>query len=336
MSRDSRIKWTLIGLTICAAGALIHVQGLHFPPEDAGSPLGLAVLLAAAAAYYHSRNEESFVACLNALLHVTVYTACYAVLMYAAAVLNRPFVDDVLMRLDAVAGVHVPGVVAWSRAHPHIEAVLQLAYNSLLWQTPLVIGVLGFSGDRRALEQFVLQFMLGTWICLVGFCLWPAEGPFAGYGLQPSETQSRYLAHLRELREGVRTVATWRGAEGLITFPSFHTTWAVLLAWSVRRRPWLFGASVLLNGAVVIATMTTGWHYFADVVAGGAVAAAVVGATTRSAAQLQETSRRMLRRLGRFAVPAARRGTGAGEAVGRAAAGSARGGGGARRSSGGC
>ena len=60
MSRDSRIKWTIIGLTVCAAAALIQVQGLHFPPADAISPLAIAGLLGVAAWYYHRRGEESF------------------------------------------------------------------------------------------------------------------------------------------------------------------------------------------------------------------------------------------------------------------------------------
>jgi hypothetical protein len=307
MSRDSRIKWTLIGLTVCAAAALIHVQGLYFPPADAVSPLAIAALLGAFGYYYHRRGEESFVACLNALLHVTLYTAAYSVLMYAAAALNRPLVDDWLMRCDALARVHVPDLVAWSADHPRIEALLRTAYNSLLWQTPLVIVVLGFTGDRKALEQFVLQFMLGTWICAVAFCLWPAAGPFTGYGYAPNPTQARYLEHFHELREGVRTIVTWRGAEGLITFPSFHTTWAILLAWSVRRHPAVFVLSLVLNAGVIAATMTTGWHYFTDVVGGAVLAVGVIAITTHSAAAMHETSRRMLHRLGRITPPSKRR-----------------------------
>lgn len=307
MSRDSRIKWTLIGLTVCAAAALIRVQGLEFPAADALSPLTIAALLGAAALFYHRRREESFVACLNALLHVTLYTACYSVLMYAAAALNRPLIDDWLMGCDAVARVHVPDLMAWATANPMIERGLRIAYNSLLLQTPLVIVVLGFTGDRRALEQFVLQFMLGTWICLVVFCAWPAAGPFSGYGFTPNATQARYLDHLHQLRDGVRTLITWRNAEGLITFPSFHTTWALILAWAVRRRPWLFVLSGCVNAGVILATMTTGWHYFTDVVAGVVLAVGVITLTTHSASELTEMSHGMLRRLRRVSVPASRR-----------------------------
>lgn len=307
MSRDSRIKWTLIGLTVCAAAALIRVEGLHFPPLDAISPLVLAALLGGCGYYYyHRRGEESFVACLNALLHITLYTAAYSVLMYAAAAHNRPLVDDWLMGCDALARVHLPDIVAWSADHPRIEALLRVAYNSLLWQTPLVIVVLGFSGDRKALEQFVLQFMLGTWLCAVVFCLWPAAGPFTGYGFAPSATQAVYLQHLHELRDGVRTLVTWRGAEGLITFPSFHTTWALLLAWSVRRHAVVFVVSAVLNAGVIVATMTTGRNYFTDVLGGAVLAVGVIALTTHSAAGMHDTSRRMVQRLRRMSPPSKR------------------------------
>jgi hypothetical protein len=270
MSRDSRIKWIIIAATALAAAGLIAALGLGFPPGDAVSPLVITALLGAGAYYYHRRGERSFVTCLNALLHVALFTACYSVLMYACGAIGRPYIDNWLMQLDARCGIHLPDVVAWSQAHPHVQRPLQWAYNSLLCQTPLVIVVLGFVGDLRRLERFVLQFMLGTWLCALVFAVAPAAGPFATYGYPANATQAHYLQHLHELREGVRTVVTWRGAEGLITFPSFHTTWAMLLAWAFWGRMRWFVPSVMVNAAVIAATMTTGWHYFADVV-GGAV-----------------------------------------------------------------
>jgi len=63
-----------------------------------------------------------------------------------------------------------------------------------------------------------------------------------------------------------------RGAEGLITFPSFGAAWAIFLAWSMRERKWLFTVSYFLNTAVIVSTLTTGWHYFSDTLAGVGVA----------------------------------------------------------------
>ncbi len=288
MSRDARLKWILIGITACATGALLTLQELSFPADDAISPLAIAGVLGAVAAFYHWRGEPRFVACLNALLHVTLYTACYSVLMYAAAALNQPLVDAELMRLDGRMGMHLPSIVEWAQSRPEIQRGLRIAYNSLLWQTPLVIVILGFSGDRRSLERFVLQFMLGTLVCLVCFCFWPAEGPFAGYGFAANEAQTRYLQHLHELRDGTRTIVTWRGAEGLITFPSFHTTWALLLAWAVRHHRLVFVPGLLLNAAVIAATLTTGWHYGVDV-AGGVVLGVAVIAISHSVNRTHRT-----------------------------------------------
>ena len=108
------------------------------------------------------------------------------------------------------------------------------------------------------------------------FFLFPALGPFTAYGFSPNADQTRYLDHLQSLREGRRLLVTWKEAEGLITFPSFHTTWAILLALAFRHRTRLFAASVFLNTLVVISTLTTGWHYLSDVLGGILVSAIVL------------------------------------------------------------
>jgi len=62
--------------------------------------------------------------------------------------------------------------------------------------------------------------------------------------------------------------------EGLITVPSFHVIWAVILAASARG--WVRPFAWFLNAAVIAATITTGWHYGTDVVAGLLVALLVL------------------------------------------------------------
>ena len=63
----------------------------------------------------------------------------------------------------------------------------------------------------------------------------------------------------------------WKDVDGLITFPSFHTTWAVLLALAFLRRRRLLPLFATLNVIVIVSTLTTGWHYLVDVLGGIAV-----------------------------------------------------------------
>ena len=87
------------------------------------------------------------------------------------------------------------------------------------------------------------------------------------------------IEHLDGLRSGARTLVTWRDAEGLITFPSFHTIWAVLLVAAFYGCRRLFWPVALLNVLVVLSTITTGMHYFSDVIAGLMISAVVIWAT---------------------------------------------------------
>lgn len=278
MSRDFRLKACLILGVLAANVALVIGLDLHFPPGDAVRPILVTAVLSGVALFYHRfRKVPKFVWTASAMAQLVLFTSCYTVLMYTVASTARPLVDESLIQADKWFGFEVPQAMAWANAHPSARLCLQYAYNTLLPQTGLIVVILGFLGDRRPLETFMLRFMFATLFALALFFAYPAEGPFSTYGYAPSHSQVRYLEHFDALRLGERTLVTWRGAEGLITFPSFHTTWAILLALALRHRPIIFAFSALLNIAVVAATLTTGWHYVSDVVAGILIGAMVIG-----------------------------------------------------------
>src|SRR5262245_52912234 len=87
------------------------------------------------------------------IMGVTVSTIAPA--QYAVAAFDRPLVDSLLARADASLGIHVPSLVAWTRNTPGIAAVLWLAYNAFIPQTLLVIPLLWWKKDRRALWEYV-------------------------------------------------------------------------------------------------------------------------------------------------------------------------------------
>ncbi|HNQ21699.1 MAG TPA: phosphatase PAP2 family protein [Phycisphaerae bacterium] len=290
LGQDGQLKALLILGIIAADLLLITAKGLVVPLRDMLAPLLMTGLLVGVGYFYHRiRPVPQFVLCAVTLVQMVLFPAAFMVLMYSLAAGEASLADELLMRVDQWFGVAIPEVVTWVRAHPVVNIPLAFSYDTLIPQTALVIIILGLRGDRRPLETFLLRFMLGALLTAVVFIWLPAAGPFHAYGFAPSAAQARYLAHLEGLREGTRFVVTWNGAEGLITFPSFHTTWALLLALAVRHRRVLFTCSLVLNVAVVISTLTTGWHYFADVLGGLVVTAVVVLITTALSGWLYPT-----------------------------------------------
>jgi membrane-associated phospholipid phosphatase len=59
---------------------------------------------------------------------------------------------------------------------------------------------------------------------------------------------------------------------GVVCFPSFHVIWAILCAAALWTYKPLRVPVALVYGLIILSTMTTGWHYFIDVVAGAVVA----------------------------------------------------------------
>ncbi|HUY32043.1 MAG TPA: phosphatase PAP2 family protein [Pirellulales bacterium] len=271
LSRDSAVKWAIVAATVVADAVLCATQGLELPPREVVRPLVYIALLALPAIYYHRRREPKFVLCLTTLVLTIAFLPPFTLLMYATATFDRPLVDGALAGFDQWCGVSVPSIREWTHARPAVRLLFDLAYGTLLFQLPLIVIVLGLLGDRRRLEAFVLQDMLAGLCTLAVFAAIPAAGPFTHYGYEPSAEQTRYLNHFHGLRSGERRTVSLRDAEGLVTCPSFHTAEALLMAWAFRRHRALFALFGGLNLLVAVSTMTTGWHYFTDVLAGLAV-----------------------------------------------------------------
>ncbi len=281
MSRDSLVKWGLIALLATASVLIIAIKGLTFPLDHCARPLLVCGAMISVAVFYARRSVEQFVISAHALAQIVAFSACYSVAMYCVASFNSPLADDWLVSFDKACGVCVADVAAWAANVPKLSGLLQIAYATMLIQTALVVISLGFANRRQHLESFVLCFMVSSTLALAVFAFLPAEGPFCSYGYEPDASQQRFLDDFHAMRSGERTLVTWKKAEGLITFPSFHTTWALLLAWGLRGSRFLFIPACLLNLAVVASTMTTGWHYFADVLSGTTLAAGTVLAAGR-------------------------------------------------------
>jgi membrane-associated phospholipid phosphatase len=287
LAEDTRTMVRLTILTGLLTAILIAVKRLVFPLIDVYEPLAICTTLVALAAFYQGlRPAPNFVLVLKSLAVLVGFSTIYSILMYALATGGRPLADPMLARADAALGLSAPAVVRWVNERPAVALIMWLAYFSLIPQTILAIVCLGLGNNRYNLDKFLVRFMLAALITAVGFYLWPAKGTYAPpFNLPAPPHCLPWGEHLDAMRSGARTLVTWRDAEGLIAFPSFHAVWAVLLIASFSGCRRLFWPLAALNVVVVISTITTGMHYFADMFAGLIISAVVIRSTQRRPAE---------------------------------------------------
>jgi hypothetical protein len=272
----AKLIWTTLALEVAATLAWAAAAGLEI--KGAAGPLIVIGTIGALA--YLSRRQPRLSLPLTALAQIFLFMVVFGPLMYLGARVDAPLIDPQLQAADAVLGFQSPNVVSWVREQFLLDALLWWAYDSSRAQMFLVLLILGLMGDRRALESFTFSIMLSLLAIFVLFVIAPAEGPFSAFGFSTTPDQARYLDQLRSLRSGIQTEVDFGHLDGLVTFPSFHTTWALLLA-AACRRPMVRVPATILNAAVIVATMTTGWHYLSDVLAGAGVYLAVSAVVRR-------------------------------------------------------
>jgi membrane-associated phospholipid phosphatase len=158
---------------------------------------------------------------------------------------------------------------------------MYLIYFSVIPQTMLLLVWLGFRNDPR-LTRFLHRFIVCGLVTAACFYFMPAIGTTH---VEPTAWNIAPMDVLLQLRSGELTTFGWRAVEGIVTFPSFHAIWALLLILAMPTWP-----MIILNGLMIISTVTTGGHYAIDVVAGMLVCAVVVPMTDREAAALTNSS----------------------------------------------
>ncbi len=287
-NRDLKLKVLLISVTGCAAFALLIRHQMRFDFYSASTALGLVGLLTPFAVSFEGRNLRPFSNLLTGFLCMVVFNLFLAILTYAGTPLNVPLADSLLMRYDAALGIHLPSIVDWFQLHPTLNRTLHLIYYSVLPSTLVALIVLGLDSDVRRLREFVLHYMLAGLITTLIYFLVPAEAPAQAFGYGQTAAQLSFIEHFHALRAGQFPVVSMNNLEGLVTFPSFHTTWALLIAYSLRHYRRLFLPMLLLNIGVAISTVTTGWHYGIDVIGGLLVAVLAVLITRFAARWLHE------------------------------------------------
>ena len=203
------------------------------------------------------------------------FSKSIVLLSYLGVSLNMPLIDTYLIRLDAMLGFDWENFHKLIQAHEYIQYMLKLAYQSIRWQAFLIPVFLGLMGYKDDLLRYVFLFMLSCALTIVIATPFPAANTYAHFNIANPDVTS-HLTHFDPLRSGVMRVFNLDEIQGLVSMPSFHTTVAILFAYSPRRIPWLFPVGLLLNAAMIAATPIYGGHYLVDLLGGALMAAFVI------------------------------------------------------------
>ena len=244
----------MIVTAAAAASALIVLMELPIP--SLWEPLAACGALVAVSFLWQPNL-------LRGLATLVGFSAAFTILMEAIAATGMPLVDHWLLAADAALGLSAPATVALIAQYPALALFFKLAYFSAIPQTAILLLI---SAEQATLWLFLRRFMLAALFTVCCFYFAPAEG--VSTSVTPGIAE-RFHA----LRAGADL--DWQRAEGIITFPSFHTAWALLLIasfWHTRLR-W---PVLAMNVAMIASTVTTGGHYYVDVLAGAVVAAVVL------------------------------------------------------------
>jgi hypothetical protein len=163
--------------------------------------------------------------------------------------------------------------------HPLLAAWLSYGYTMIRWPIFAIPVVLAAVYRFQRIAEFTLAFALALIATTIISALVPAIGVYQEIGLDPATLANleprAYLDQVRDL-EPVRTGALRHldlfGLAGIVTFPSFHASSAVLYAWALWPVRWMRPIAIIANGAMLASTPIDGGHYFIDLAAGIAVA----------------------------------------------------------------
>jgi len=262
------ISFPLAGFTFGVVGALIS---FGFVAVNAG----FAYFNAKAA----QRGDPQIVYVLGCTAQIIFATCLLAPLSYVAAVVNLPLQDANLYAIDQALGLDWRAYLEFVSAHPVLARWLSLGYTMIGWPIFFIPVLLAAAACYRRMQEFILAFTLALAVTVIISALVPAIGVFYHLGLNvadfPNINGGGYLGELRDLppvRDGSLRHLELFGLAGLVTFPSFHASSAILYAWALWPVRWFRPVAILCNAAMLAATPIDGGHYFIDVIAGVAIA----------------------------------------------------------------
>lgn len=265
----------VVGLIACALALALN-RDVDWPPFVSG--FWAAFGLVAIGAYVRGMKAKPRIAlALIGTGMFAAFTAASSVLIFSLLPLPNPMVDDALTQTGFWVGYDWQKLMAAMTGYPALSRVLRYVYLSALPQMMLTIFLLSAYDRALSLYRFLLVGMLTLLIAVLIWWIWPSVGyvgtlPFSrdvlvANGFSFGTDYGAYLTRL--IKEGPGRI-TPDAITGVVGFPSYHMIMACMATWYCRRTV-LFWPILLVNLAMIPATLVHGGHHLIDLLGGVAV-----------------------------------------------------------------
>lgn len=216
--------------------------------------------------YTRIRVDAKIGLLLISTLYLVTFTAAALILSYLAYTILNPLTDFSLSVSDSRLGFSFSSLYYWFAKHPAWDTFFTIIYNTLIYQNIFVFIYFGLFGKAIYLQRFLMMYMISILPTILLGCFYPALGPNISFNLPPPDFLQKAMDYFTGLRNGILDLTQ---AHGIIIFPSFHTTLALIYLYTFRHEKiGLFLFFILLNLLMLFSIPVQGGHYLIDIIGG--------------------------------------------------------------------
>ncbi|MGH6836202.1 MAG: phosphatase PAP2 family protein [Methylocella sp.] len=270
------IEWAIILVATVSDAIFLAASSFRLEAATALKVLPGGILLAVLFTYCRWRPIPRLADCARTMLALALFTNAAAILSFIlTGILPLPTWDGAFVTADQALGLNWLDMYQWLIAHPVIEASGHAVYMILGPEMLILFFVLELLGHHNQARTFLLWFMVSALATIGIGILNPAAGAFVYYHL-PVASTTGYVSQWADLRNGTLRTFNPLNTQGLVIFPSFHATLAVLCTYAARPLRILKIPLLALNLLIILSSPAMGGHYFIDIIAGIILAALTI------------------------------------------------------------
>jgi len=275
------LVWYLVGVMAVLTLASFVLTGLTV--DFSSNPwvfLSIGGILATSFFYRYRRPNPQLCALTEAAAQLLLILLFGILLTYAAVAAKFPYVDAELYAIDNAIGFSRHGYLKFFAGRPWLAQILEVAYFCMLPQLALVPAIMFLAKKFERVQRMMVAIVISLLATAFISVLTPSLTAFVYVDLAQMASVPADIytpaPTLEALRAGTMRAVRLDHLEGLVSFPSFHTTAAMIFAWTLRKVRYVGLAGILLNLTLIAATPLVGAHYFIDLVGGAVVAFAAM------------------------------------------------------------